>query len=35
MQLAAISAAIATADATSVMHAAAAMSFKLSMGHAP
>ena len=33
--LAAISAAIATADATSVMHAAAAMSFKLSMGLAP
>lgn len=33
--LAAISAAIATADATSVMHAAAAMSFRLSMGLAP
>ena len=32
---AAISAAIAFADATSVMHAAAAMSFRLSLGLAP
>ena len=32
---AAISAAIVRADATSVMHAAAAMSFRLSMGLAP
>ena len=33
--IAAISAAIVSADAASVMHAAAAMSFRLSMGLAP
>ena len=33
--MAAISSAIAFADATSIMHAASAMSFRLSMGLAP